>query len=153
VVVSDKYLVYKMKKPWSKYKPLLFFGAFILLIYFCIPSMNYTNCKENEYFRKMTFEGIIQKKYLDKSDHSTPKVVLKNFQNELDTLYLFGEDNGIYKAINLGDTIKKASGTLLILKMKNREYVAFRAAEFGCDSAELRKEEYLFNLYDLLGTN
>ncbi|OKL39907.1 hypothetical protein [Pontibacter flavimaris] len=142
-----------MKKIWSKYKTLLFFGVFILPVYFCVPSSNYTDCKWNEDFNKLKFEGVIQKKYLDKSDHSVPKVVLKNFQNNLDTLYLFGEDTGIYESISLGDTIKKASGTRLILKMKNQKYVAYKTVEFGCDSVELRKEEYLFKLYDLLGNN
>lgn len=132
---------------------MLFFGAFILVIYFCIPSTNFHNCTWNEDFGKMKFEGVIQKKYLDKSNHSTPTVVLIDFQNNMDTLDLFGEDTGVYEAISLGDTIKKPSGTRQMLKMRNNEYVVFKTAEFGCDSTKLKKEEYLFGVYNLIGND
>lgn len=89
------------------------------------------------------------KKYLDKSDHSTPIAELKNTRDSIERIYLFG--SGLFDRINTGDSLKKSKGTIKVLIKINNEYHVCRT-DFNCDSVKLKKEEYLFGLYDLIGT-
>jgi len=132
-------------------KAIIFFGLVFTAVYFCVPSVNYTNCLSGEHFRQIAFEGVVLRKYLDKSDHSTPIAELKNYKNSIEKIYLFGDHSGLFDRIAAGDSLKKNKGTIEILKMVNGDYVNFGYVDFNCDSVKLAKEEYLFALYDLIG--
>ena len=122
-----------------------------MAVYFCVPSINYTNCLYGEDFRQIEFEGVVIRKYLDKSNHSTPIAELKNSKDTIEEIHFFGDHSGLFDKITDGDSLKKSKGTNEILKKINNEYVRFGYADFNCDSVKLEKEEYLFGLYDFIG--
>lgn len=72
------------------YKFLAFFAIFFAIVYFIRPSSNYQQCWIEEKFLRTHFDGIILKKYLDHSQHSTPIVEI-GYNNNVDSLYFFGE--------------------------------------------------------------
>jgi len=138
-----------MRRLTKTHKAIIFFGLFLTAVYFCVPSINYTNCLYGENFRQIEFEGIVIRKYLDKANHSTPIAELMTFKDSIERISLFGDHSGIFKRIRDGDSLKKNKGTSEILKRINDKYVRFGYADFNCDSIKLEKEEYLFWLYDL----
>lgn len=140
-----------MRRLTKKHKAIIFFGLFFIAVYFFVPSVNYTSCLYGEDFRQIEFEGVVVKKYLDKSDHSTPIAELKNLRDSIEKIYLFGDHSGLFDRITDGDSLRKYTGTSEVLKKVNNEYVRFGYADFNCDSLELENERYLFWLYDLTG--
>ncbi len=141
-----------MKALLRKYKYLVIVALFLLVVYAIVPSVNYTNCLSNQKFQKLAFDGVVVDKYLDKSQHSTPIVEIRNFEGRIDSVYLFGDHSGLYDRIQISDTLKKESGSSEILTKTSNEYVRFGVADFKCDSAKLESEKFLFWVYDLFGT-
>ena len=145
--------------PWTEvmirltktHKGLIFFGLFFTAVYFCVPSINYTNCLYGENFRQSEFEGVVVRKYLDKSNHSVPVAELRNYKDSIKRISLFGDYSGLFERINNGDSLKNNRGTMEILKRTNNKFTRFGYADFNCDSVELENERYLFWLYNLTG--
>jgi hypothetical protein len=133
------------------HKGIIFFGLFLTAVYFCVPSINYTNCLYGEDFRQSEFEGVIVRKYLDKLNHSTPVAELRNYKDSIERISLFGDYSALFERVNSGDSLKKNPGTMEILKKVNNKFTRFGYADFNCDSVELENERYLFWLYDLTG--
>jgi hypothetical protein len=140
-----------MRRLTKTHKAIIFFGLFLTAVYFCVPSVNYTNCLYGEDFRQSEFEGVIVRKYLDKSSHSTPVAELRNYKDSIERISLFGDHSGLFERVNNGDSLKKSRGTMEILKKVNNQFTRFGYADFNCDSVELENERYLFWLYDLTG--
>jgi hypothetical protein len=88
---------------------------FLLTVYAAVPSVNYTNCGNNQRFQALTFDGVVVNKYLDRSQHSTPIVEIENFEGRVDSVYLFGDHLGLYDRIQITDTLKKESGSNEVL--------------------------------------
>lgn len=141
-----------MKSILKKYKYLIIVVLFALTVYAAVPSINYTNCCNNQSFQALTIDGVVVNKYLDKSQHSTPIVEIENFEGRVDSVYLFGDHSGLYDRIQVSDTLKKKSGTNEVLTKTRSKYVRFGVADFQCDSAKLENEKFLFWVYDLFGT-
>jgi hypothetical protein len=141
-----------MKTALRKYKYLVVFLLFLLVIYAMVPSVNYTNCLNSQKFQVLIFDGVVVNKYLDKSQHSTPIVEIKNFEGRIDSVDLLGDHSGLYNKMRVNDTLKKESGSNEIQIKIDGMYTRFGVADFNCDSTKLKSEEYLFWVYDLFGT-
>ncbi len=141
-----------MKSIFKKYKYLIIFIIFLLLVYIAVPSINYTNCRIDQRFREISFDGVVVNKYLDKTQHSQPKVEILDLENNLIRIYLYNEATGIYDKIRTNDTLRKKSGSNEIQVKTGGEYNRFGVADFNCDSAQLQNEKYLGWLYKLVGT-
>lgn len=76
-----------MKLILKKYKYFIVIGIFLLLLYIGIPSINYTNCLSSQKFQILTIDGVVVKKYLDKSQHSTPIVEIEDSRGCIDSIY------------------------------------------------------------------
>jgi hypothetical protein len=138
-----------MRQLTKTQQAVMFFGLFFIAVYFCVPSDNCLNCIARERFRQEEFEGVVIKKYLDRSDHSTPIAELRNTRDSIEKIYLFG--SGLFDGINTGDSLKKSKGTIeVLIKINSKYHVCL--TDFNCDSVKLKEEEYLFGLYDLIGT-
>src|SRR5690242_464814 len=87
---------------------------------------SHSACKVLDLFRNYKFNGIIINKYIDKEDHATKKVIIKNFDAAVpDTLTLLDWDKtGLYNKINKNDTIIKELGS-------NSVYLKNNASEFN----------------------
>lgn len=141
-----------MKAFLKKYKYLVIVCLFLSIVYIIVPSMNYTNCLSSQKFREVIIDGVVINKYLDKSQHSTPIVEIQNFLGRIDSVYFFGDHSGIFDRLNVKDTLKKSSGTNEILIRINGKYAQLGVADFKCDSAKLKSEDFLSWIYDLFGT-
>ena len=58
------------------------------------------------YYYEREFEGEIIKKFIDKSDHSSEKIILKDSNNEI-VIYLNYESKHIFNKFMKGDSISK----------------------------------------------
>jgi len=141
-----------MKALLRKYKYLVIVVLFLLVVYFIVPSINYTNCRSSQRFHKIIFDGVVVKKYLDRSEHSMPTIEILDLNDSLTEISFFGEHTGIYDRINISDSLRKIRGSNEILIKTRGEYLQFGVVDFKCDSAKLENEKYLFWVYDLFGT-
>jgi hypothetical protein len=141
-----------MKFRLGRFKSFILIAVFILVIYVIVPSVNYTNCVSNNRFQNLTIDGVVVKKYLDKSQHSTPIVEVQNFLGCVDKIYLYGDGSGLYERIQLRTVLKKERGSNEVLIKEENRYVRLGIANFNCDSVKLADEKFLFWIYDLLGT-
>lgn len=135
-----------------KYKYILLAAFFLLLIYVAVPSINYTNCRSQERFRNLVFDGAVTVKYLDKSEHSVPRIRITKAGTSPDEVSFFAEYSGIFDRINVGDSLRKKSGSNEVLVKVNGYYRQLGIADFHCDSAKLKKEKLLFWIYEPFGT-
>lgn len=141
-----------MKALLKKYEYLIFLGLFLLIVYAAVPSINYTNCRSNQRFQKTIFDGVVVKKYLDRSEHSIPRIEIMGFNDSLTEFSFFGEHTGIYNRISISDSLRKMGGSNEILIKISGEYVRFGVADFQCDSVKLENEKFSTWLYNLFGT-
>lgn len=64
--------------------------------------------------------GSRLRKFIDKSDHSVPKVIVRHLDgNQLDTLDFLMEKSGVFDVLNESDTIFKSINSLELYKMMN----------------------------------
>jgi len=136
----------------SKLKYFLIVILFFLAIYTIVPSTNYTNCLASQRFEKLTFHGVVVNKFLDKSQHSTPIVEIRNFRGRRDSVYLFGDQSGLFNKIEVYDTLKKESGSNEVLTRFGSEYMQLGVADFKCDLIKFENEQIVSWLYEIFGT-
>ncbi|MGQ2981930.1 hypothetical protein [Flavobacterium sp.] len=100
---------------------MVFLGLFFLV--FLMPTQEKTRNYVKEEVTKESYNGIVIKKYIDKSNHATPTVILKDGRE----LSFIGN---IYDKINVGDSIVKFSGDIKMfiyragnkIELDNRDY-------------------------------
>ena len=103
----------------------VFFGVYML--------RGGTDCDFERRMKETTITGVILKRYKDPSQHYTPSLDIRNIQtNNIYTLSLCSEQNGIFERVISGDTIMKQANTLSFQVKNNGEIVEM---EFGynCD--------------------
>jgi len=107
-------------------------------------SDNYINCRNYQYFHEISFEGVIEKKYLDRSHHSVPVIeVVKN--SKVSKISFSGEFSGIYdKKLNVGDLVKKSSNDLKIFVLRQDKLELLGLVNFNCDSVAFKEEDQKF---------
>jgi len=124
--------------------------AFFTMAYSLSPSDNAVHCSSNEYFRKLVFEGLVIDKFLDKTQHSVPVILIKNYSDSaINKISLADDVSGIYGITRVGNVLKKDFGHNDVYILYNNAFVELRKAEFRCDSIALDREPLIFNLYKL----
>jgi hypothetical protein len=119
-----------------KLKHLKFGVLGAILVYLIIKGTidsSHSACDVLELFRDNKFNGLIINKYIDKAEHSTKTVIIKNFNVTIpDTLTLLDWDKtGLYYKINKNDTIIKERGSNSVY-LKNRTGRYNYILDFGC---------------------
>jgi hypothetical protein len=89
----------------------------LYIIFFCIalsPGIKEViksfngDCDDLQEFVQTSFQGIVYKKYIDSSQHSSHTIEIKNFKNAgIQKLTLDFDKTGFFFQINQGDTIYK----------------------------------------------
>ncbi len=70
-------------------------------------------CIEKNAAKGVILNAVVERKYLDYSNHNYPTVEFRNLiDNRIRKLYFINELSGFYTNIQPGDTILKASGSL-----------------------------------------
>lgn len=76
-----------MKK---RYKDLLIFAILFISLFYFIPSSNDQPCSVQKSFTELSFYGIVESKFVDRSQHSSPIIEIRNFENNrIDTVSFF----------------------------------------------------------------
>lgn len=130
-----------------------------LLLVFCLfvlfrPSDNYSNCSNELYFSRLSFTGTVIKKFIDTSDHSTPKIEIKDFYGQIFSISFFGDYSDLFEAkIKVDQVIKKEKNDLTIfISVEGNEFIPLETAEFDCNLDRFRNEErkfgFLYRLFD-----
>jgi len=102
------------------YKQILIFLVMMVSLYFFIPSNKNQDCDYEDCMRNRRVEGVVYRKFIDKSDHSVPKVVVRHLGgNQLDTLNFLMEKSGVFDVLNESDTIFKSINSLEFYKVVN----------------------------------
>lgn len=135
----------------KKFRYLFFILIFLFTAYTLSPSDNANNCHSKQVFIGEDFDGVVVDKFLDKSQHSVPVIVIENFGDSVDRkkIDLFNEKSGLYDKLNKNDRIRKLKNSRDILINERGSFIRLGVADFDCDSAELNKEFILFNMYKL----
>ena len=132
------------------FRYVLIIALFYFVGYSFSPSDNANNCHAEEQFHKKAFDGVVVDKFLDKTQHSVPVILVKNFgDNDPVKINLFLEASGLFEKFNKNDTVRKVSGSQEISIKQNGLYVRFGVAEFDCDREKLKDEPIILNIYKL----
>lgn len=102
------------------YKQILTFIIMMASLYFFIPSNKNQDCDYEDRMRNRRIKGVVCRKFIDKSDHSVPKVIVRHLNgNQSDTLNFLMETSGVFDALNESDTIFKSINSLEFYKVVN----------------------------------
>jgi hypothetical protein len=92
---------------------------------------NYRNsalCEEYEEFKSMSYQGLVNKKYMNSSEHMNKKNDIN--ANEID-IDIDLDNSGLYDFIILGDSIDKASDSNIVSIFRNSTKIATFEIDFG----------------------
>lgn len=105
---------------------------FLVIMYHIVPSQKESICNYHIEFEQMDVNGIVTQKYIDSTQHSTPIIIVSNFNSKSITIDLFGDTSSSFDVITIGDTIYKPlySDTLTI---RNGSVIT-RKIDFECDN-------------------
>lgn len=119
-----------MKKIGTLLFVIAILGLVILLIY---KLFYYKNCTGKEYFKNISFEGVVTAKYLDHKQHSIPVIGLIN-QNtkQVHKIDFFLDVSNSYEKINISDFITKKAGSMDIYIVKNNKSSFLTKVNFSC---------------------
>ena len=112
--------------------PIVIILLFFIIMTHIVPGMNESICNYHVEFEQMDINGIVTQKYIDSTQHSTPIIVVSNFNSKSITIDLFGDTSSSFDVITIGDTIYKPlySDTLTI---RNGSVIT-RKIDFECDN-------------------
>lgn len=120
-----------MKK---KHKDLLIFAVLFISLFFFIPSSKDQPCSLHRSFTELRFYGIVEKKFIDRSQHSSPIVEIRNFENDrIDTISFFFDRSKTFDLINQSDTVYKKTGNLEVHIKRENQPVVISKLDFGCE--------------------
>jgi len=98
----------------------------VIYFFFLTPNENEERSSWQNEFNNLNFSGVIVKKYLDHSQHSTPIIELKTLENnEINKIDLFGDRSSVFDDIKVGDTLvkKRNSDSVFIVLRGNLQLV------------------------------
>jgi hypothetical protein len=104
-----------MKKRF--YFSLLFFVFLIIFFYTVNDNYFFNNSirKEKEQLKSMNISAFLVSKYKDSMNHNFNTILLKDINTGIESkIYIIHESGRFYYMTNVGDTIKKEPGTLII---------------------------------------
>jgi hypothetical protein len=117
----------------KKIKIILFIVVitFIVCLYFLFGTEK--KCRGNEFFKNISFQGVVSKKYLDPTQHLIPVIDLVELQsNKINTIDFFLDISNSYDKIEISDTILKKEGSMDIYIIKNNNAVFLTKVDFSC---------------------
>lgn len=107
--------------------------VFFYWVYFFTPTLKESACGAYKDFKLLQINGVVEKKYVDSSEHSYPILEVRNFANKLDTLNLVFDETDFFELIKINDTlIKNINDKLILIKNKNGSYK--KELNFGCSN-------------------
>jgi hypothetical protein len=81
----------------------------------------------------MNLDGVVQKKYIDSSQHSFPTIEIQNLKDfKIKKLNLILDTSGFFDRINLNDTLKKEIGSSEIHVLRENTEELLLKIDFGC---------------------
>src|SRR5690606_21379102 len=90
------------------HKNFIIFILLSLSLLLFIPFDGYDKCLRQEKFESLAFEGIVTRRFLDATQHSTPIVEFEHIKTGiLDTVYFHGDKSNIFYTIYDLDTLSK----------------------------------------------
>ena len=105
--------------------------TFALCIYFFFGTKK--NCEGNEFFKNISFYGVVTNKYLDKKQHSMPVIDLLDLNdNKKYSMDFFLDISNSYEKIKIADTIRKKCGSMDVYIIENGREVFLTKVEFSC---------------------
>ncbi len=120
-------------KTKSIYRYLLFGAGFLAFIYYMETHTNQFLCNEYNQYLKISFNGIVIKKFVDPNEHSFPYIYIGNDKkkNDIEKLSLFN-DTTAYNYIHLNDTVVKFKDDPWIYKKTNSKLLKLTLINYGC---------------------
>lgn len=102
-------------------------------MFFFIPKEKNQKCLWQEDFDSLKFSGVVVKKYIDSSQHSSPIVEIEDLMTgKIDTIYLFGDRSNAFDYLNRSDTIFKVAFSRRIQVKRNGTFENLASIDFGC---------------------
>jgi hypothetical protein len=92
-------------------------------------------CYMSEKIKKVKISGIVEKKYINKRNHSTPMLLVNNGRDKI-KISLSYEKSEYFKGIHEGDSLLKEEGTLKIFTWRH-SIMYLDTLNFGCFSYQL----------------
>lgn len=117
----------------SNYKSFLIFLVMVVSLFFFIPKGKNQKCLWQEDFESIKFSGVVIKKYIDSSQHSSPILEIEDLiTGKINTIYLFGDRSNTFEYLNRSDTIFKEAFSSRIQVKRNGTFEDLAFIDFGC---------------------
>lgn len=121
------------KLTMSKMKIILLVVVLIVFIVLFLTFGTEKKCRANDFFKSITFHGIVSKKYEDPTQHLMPVIDLMEIEkNKIITIDFFLDTSNSYNKIEIHDTIIKKEGSMDIYKIKNGKAFFLTKVDFSC---------------------
>ena len=115
------------------WKRLVIFLILVASLFLFIPNEN-VECIWQEEIESLEFDGIVVAKYTDSTNHSIPVLKIRNFSdNQIDTVYLFGDESGVFSIVNKADTIFKYKSSSIFYRRSSDSIEYLGQVNFGCE--------------------
>ena len=105
---------------------------FIILLWVDREQLFDNDCYIQKRFSAEHWHGIVERKFIDASNHSLPSLTVRDTKGDSLTVDMFRFEH-IYDKINLGNTIVKHQGSKEILRWTNHAEQLIGNADFGCN--------------------
>jgi hypothetical protein len=103
-----------------KFKKFLGFVLFLILIV-SINQLN-TKCSNKQsmkFYMELNFNGIISKKFINKSQHNYPILEIKQSGKKIQEVNLSTDNSGLFEYVQENDSIVKKHGLLTVHVYRN----------------------------------
>ena len=105
---------------------------FFLLLYLTLPSDEEVRENNRINFINLSFRGVVYDKFIDKSEHSFPIVIIKSIEDTIVYKINFArESNSMFDSLNTLDTVYKNRGENVIYSKRNNAYIKIGPAYFN----------------------
>ena len=120
-----------LKRNLSIAASIIFLGFLIILILSIFRSPD-VNCACEEDLKKRSFNGIVLNKYKDYNQHAYPAIKISSGNLYSKEYFFEGENSGCYNFVQIGDSLVKEKGSLVINLIRNG-IDTFFIIDYGCE--------------------
>ena len=112
-------------------------GGIIFIILFLIfiwlqPSIKDINCSHFKTLKNVSYKGVVINKFIDSTQHNYPIVVVRQIDNSIYKFDLTHDRSGLYRFLQIGDSIVKSKGAYNIEVIRSGMERIF-ILDYGCD--------------------
>ncbi|GAO44122.1 hypothetical protein [Flavihumibacter petaseus] len=123
-----------------KYSVLVVLSFWVIYFLFFATSDSEAACNFLHEFKKVKFSGVVEDKFVDYSQHSYRIVLISDKLSGIDfRLRLDFDTTNAFGIINVGDEIRKDSGSNIIFRLVNGDYAPMSPIDFGCMDRDWKK--------------